>query len=207
MVTCLCLTCNRREWLPRAIACFLDQTYEPRELLIVADGEDSISDLVPNGERIRLVYLAGRRPIGEKRNFGCAHARGDIIAHWDDDDYSAPGRLADQVDRLSNSGKSVTNYRNLRFTDGTHQWMNTNWPGGYGTSLAYQRAWWQKHLFLGVQIDEDWEFVCEAMRHSEFVVGDAQEFMLATIHPNNTSPRVIGVGWIPTLAVPGHSGL
>src|SRR5690348_4458021 len=97
LVTCLCLTRNRREWLPQAIVCFQLQTYEHRELLIVADGDD-VSDLVPQEDsRIRLVCSGSRLTIGAKRNYGCAHACGEIIAHWDDDDYSAQQRLTEQV--------------------------------------------------------------------------------------------------------------
>ena len=52
LVTCLCLTRNRRGFLPRAIECFVAQTYEERELLIVDDGDDSIADLAPADWRI-----------------------------------------------------------------------------------------------------------------------------------------------------------
>ena len=46
LVTCMMLTRNRREWLPRAIACYQAQTYANRELLIVMDGEDT-RDAIP----------------------------------------------------------------------------------------------------------------------------------------------------------------
>ncbi len=55
LVTCLCLTRNRRAWLPRAIGCFLAQTYEERELLIVDDGDEGVTDLVPDDPRIRVM--------------------------------------------------------------------------------------------------------------------------------------------------------
>src|SRR3954465_8432998 len=107
LVTCLCLTRNRREWLPRAIACFQAQTYERRELLIVADGDD-VRDLVAGLPALppgTLGCTGARLGIGAKRNWGCQRATGELIAHWDDDDYSAPTRLADQVARLLESGK------------------------------------------------------------------------------------------------------
>jgi glycosyltransferase involved in cell wall biosynthesis len=55
-------------------------------MLILADGED-VKDLVPSDERIRLIHLAESRSIGEKRNFGCERSSGEIICHWDDDDW------------------------------------------------------------------------------------------------------------------------
>ena len=53
LVSCICLTRNRREWLPKAIDCFEQQTYSQRELVIVWDGEP-VADLVPSADNIRL---------------------------------------------------------------------------------------------------------------------------------------------------------
>src|SRR5437870_1942610 len=61
-ITCLCLTRNRRGWLPKAIASYLAQSYTPRELLIIADGED-VTDLVPQQEDIRLIQIEEGRNI------------------------------------------------------------------------------------------------------------------------------------------------
>ena len=66
-------------------------------MLILADGED-VRDLVPNDDdSIRLVHIEEGRTVGEKRNFGVSRACGEIITHFDDDDWSAPARLADQI--------------------------------------------------------------------------------------------------------------
>jgi glycosyltransferase involved in cell wall biosynthesis len=195
-VTCLCLTRNRRQWLPKAIDQFLNQTYPHRELLILADGED-VRDLVPDDERIRLLHLEGARFIGEKRNLGCERALGDVIAHWDDDDFSAPGRLADQLARLESSGKAVTGYCSMRFTDGNAWWEYRNTPDfAVGTSLMYRRDWWKAHPFPAKQVGEDGDFVMTAQQHRQIFCSDAGEFMHATIHAGNTSPRTLmGNNW------------
>src|SRR5438876_599999 len=70
-ITCLCLTRNRREWLPKAIDSYQAQSYQPRELLIIADGED-VRDLIPQQEDIRLIEIEEGRNIGDKRNFGAS---------------------------------------------------------------------------------------------------------------------------------------
>jgi O-antigen biosynthesis protein len=196
LVTCLCLTRNRREWLPNAIDCFLKQTYEPRELLIVGDGDD-VSDLVPVDDRIRLVCVGTRLQVGRKRNYGCGRARGELVAHWDDDDYSGPWRLSDQVGRLLESGKAVTGYHSMKFTNGTRWWEYTVAPGYLlGTSLLYRLDWQQTHPFYDVQPGEDGLFRDEAARCGQVVTAEAGEFMYATIHPGNTSPRVTNAyGW------------
>ena len=75
------------------MAYFERQQYPNRELIIIDDGDDKVADLVPAGDpRIRYIALPGQVSIGAKRNSACQLARGDIIAHWDDDDHSAPGR-------------------------------------------------------------------------------------------------------------------
>ena len=196
-MTCLCLTRNRRGWLPQAIQCFLDQTYLRRELLILADGVD-VRDLIPADEPIRLIHLEGSAPIGEKRNFGCVKARGELIAHWDDDDWSAPERLADQIQRIIESGKAVTGYRSMRFlhTSGT-VWMYDAASPHYalGTSLVYKRDYWRVNPFQALQVGEDNNFIDRATSLGDFINAPSNGLMYATLHDGNTSPKIMGKKW------------
>src|SRR5882757_9467953 len=99
VVTVLCLTRNRRSWIPHAIRCFQTQTYQAKRMLIVGDGEE-VEDLIPFDDlRISYCKLGDQeRPetVGEKRNLGCSLIHSDIIAVQDDDDYYSPERIADQ---------------------------------------------------------------------------------------------------------------
>ena len=198
LVTCICPTRNRREWLPKAIACFLAQTYANRELVIIADGEEGVADLVPASDRIRLMVSGWDLTIGEKRNIGCEAARGDAIAHWDDDDYSFPERLAAQIERLQASRKAVTGYYAMKFTNGAHWWLYTGTPASaLGTSLCYWRSWWlSRHFFPGRNIGEDSAFVAQAVRENQFVADPDRGLMHGTIHAGNTISRVVsGPAW------------
>lgn len=189
LVTCVCITRNRRQWLPLAIRCFQEQTYPAKELLIVSEGED-VRDLLPKDDRIRVVHIAEGMNIGAKRNYAAEQASGTLIAHWDDDDWSAPERLTDQVNRLEESGKAVTGYSDMLFTDGLGWWLYTGVRGrGVGTSLCYQRAWWQEHPFNNLQSGEDWEFVSLAFRREQSGAVEAGIRMVASAHRGNTSPR------------------
>jgi glycosyltransferase involved in cell wall biosynthesis len=165
-------------------------------LLIIADGQD-VRDLVPQDDpSIRLIHLAGRSEIGDKRNLGCQHARGEIIAHWDDDDTSAPERLADQIARMQQSGKAVTAYHTMRFLDGADWWLCRCWSlYAIGTSLCYRREFWKAHPFPSLQIGEDNAFGDAARRAHELVCCDAGEMMFARIHPGNTSRKNTADGW------------
>lgn len=163
--------------------------------MILADGED-VQDLVPADSRIRLIHLAEQRNIGEKRNFGCSQAIGEIICHWDDDDWSGPGRLACQIDMLNESDRAVAGFHSMRFTDGTKWWRyegTTNYA--LGTSLCYRREWWQGHPFDAKNIGEDNAFVAVAGAAKQISSVDAGALMYATIHPGNTSPRAMGDNW------------
>lgn len=191
-ITALCLTRNRKTWLPRAIECFKAQTYAHKKLLILADGED-VSSVVPNDPRISLVtLLEDERPktIGHKRNVGCAMIETDLICHWDDDDWSAPERMADQARRLTESGLSVTGYQDLEFRDGPRRHVYHGailWAAG--TSLMYKRTWWEQHPFMCVDIGEDNDFVDKARGHKQIIVSPGGDLMWAAIHMGNTSKK------------------
>lgn len=182
-------------WLPKAIECFLSQTYRRTELLILADGED-VRDLVPDEVPIRLIHLSETRNIGEKRNLGCSRAHGSIICHWDDDDFSAPGRISRQLDTLNASGLQVTGFHSMRFTDGENWWLYQGKRNySLGTALCYRREWWQSNPFKPLSVAEDNEMVYAAQAAGQIVSEDAGELMYATIHPGNTSPRMIADNW------------
>jgi glycosyltransferase involved in cell wall biosynthesis len=97
LVSCIMPTYNRRALVPLALQLFCRQDYPHRELIVVDDGDDAVGDLVSNAPDVRYFRLPARTPIGAKRNFACQQAQGEIIAHWDDDDWYAPERLRYQV--------------------------------------------------------------------------------------------------------------
>ncbi len=149
---------------------------------------EPVTDLIPPG--VRHLHLPGSPKIGQSRNAGAEAARGEIVCHFDDDDFSAPGRLADQLRRLDESGKAVAGYHSMRFTDG-RSWWQYRGASCYalGTSLCYRRDWWQRNRFEPVQVGEDNGFVYRARRADQLVSADAGDLMWATIHAGNTSPR------------------
>ena len=113
-------TFNRRAFVPQAIACFLAQDYEPRELIILDDGSDPVADLVPSDARIRYRRLSRRLNVGQKRNLACAEARGEIIVHWDDDDWSAPFRISYQVAELIGDQADLCGAARILYWDEEH---------------------------------------------------------------------------------------
>lgn len=190
LITCLCLTRNRREWLKKAIACYEAQTYQNKELLIIADDVPDV-ELVPLPDSAR-VFLSGPLNVGRKRNFGNRLAQGEIIAHWDDDDYSAPERLTSQLAHLKATGKAVTGYHGMKVTDGKNWWQyRCAAPTGFAfaTSLCYLKSFWERHNFEPLQTGQDEAFSSAAVREKQLASQPDMNLMYFTAHPGNTSPR------------------
>lgn len=96
-------TYNRAEYLNKAIASVLAQTFEDFELLIVDDcSSDNTSRVVENitDTRIRYIRNNSNRGIAAVRNIGIKNTRGEYIAFLDDDDEWLPTKLEIQVRML-----------------------------------------------------------------------------------------------------------
>ncbi len=190
-VVCVCLTCDRPEMSRRAVACFRAQSYDParRQLIVLDTGDTSWFDNRSDSENEVHIFHTHPRAgtpcnetIGALRNKANNMAGyGEIIAHWDSDDWSHPNRLAEQVALLQASGAQCVGYNSMLFWD-------TRLPKGaeyatahgdefegfyseprneawlyrainprhlLGTSLMYWRSAWEQQPFDDVPIGED----------------------------------------------------
>ena len=91
-------TKDRLPYLRKAVPMFLAEA-EVKEVVIVVDGcTDGTLEYVRTASesdpRIRYVRLADPLVLGDKRNVACELSRGEIVAHWDDDDWYAPDRVS-----------------------------------------------------------------------------------------------------------------
>ncbi|HXA86000.1 MAG TPA: glycosyltransferase, partial [Candidatus Dormibacteraeota bacterium] len=100
LVSCIMPTADRRRFAPLAIQNFLQQDYPNRELVILDDGQDSIADLAPADPRVKYIRTTQRQTVGAKRNQCVQASQGNLIMHWDDDDWVAPYRIRYQVESL-----------------------------------------------------------------------------------------------------------
>jgi len=201
LVSCIMPTTgDRRRFLPQAIKCFQRQTYPNLELVILCDGEDDMSDLIPgDDERIRYSYLGPERhTIGTKRNLACARAKGDLIAHFDDDDWSHPDRLSFQVGALLAAGAEFCGFSQLLFFEmGTGLIWLCQTPSllhpslygclPFGASYLYRRSYWSSAPFPDVTLDEDIAFISAAGRQDHSMLVSDYRLCVATIHSSNTA--------------------
>jgi glycosyltransferase involved in cell wall biosynthesis len=110
LVSCLCLTHRRLPLLRRSVSCFLAQTYQPRELVVVCQSDDPATRdyLAALGEpSVRFVELPSTPRVltGSLRNISLEAARGHYMAVWDDDDWHGPTRLAEQIEAIRWGGR------------------------------------------------------------------------------------------------------
>src|SRR5262249_39730198 len=96
LISAIMPTLNRHSFLPLAVDHFLKQDYPNKELVVVDDSDVAVPDLA-NIAGVKYIHVRRRSTIGAKRNLACEQAQGDIIAHWDDDDWYAPDRLRYQA--------------------------------------------------------------------------------------------------------------
>ena len=194
LVSCLLPTANRRAFVPQAIGYFLAQDYANKELLIVDDGTDPVGDLLPGDDRIRYLRIENRMTLGAKRNLACQEARGDLIAHWDDDDWMAAWRLSYQVQSLIESQAEVCGLSKLWFYEpARHQAWQYVYPHNQkfwvaGATLCYRKSFWRENPFPNINIGEDTRFIWNS-RSRKLLALDHLNFYVAMIHAANTCPK------------------
>jgi len=201
LVSCIMPTANRRAFITHAINCFLRQDYSSKELIVVDDGTDPVADLIPDDKRIRYLRLEKRESIGAKRNFACQQARGDIIGHWDDDDWAAPWRLNYQIAELTSKMADVCGLATVYYLSetGEEAWQYIYPENGRawvaGNTLCYSKAFWQHNPFPAINVGEDTRFIWSRIPKHIVQLADPT-FFVGLIHEDNVSPkRLTGSRW------------
>jgi glycosyltransferase involved in cell wall biosynthesis len=197
LVSCVMPTADRRHFVPQAIRYFLAQDYPARELVILDDGAESCADLVPCDALIRYEHLDGVRTLGAKRNACVEASRGDLILHWDDDDWMAPDRITRQVTALLAADADACGLEEMLFfaPHSGQTWLfsyarqnraRMRWLAG--GSLLYTRAFWRRAPFPNIQVASDTRFIFSRRLDRAVALPDYR-FYVALIHPRNTSPK------------------
>lgn len=173
LVSCIMPTYNRRRFVELALRNFARQDYARRELLVVDDGADPVGDLVEGAPDVRYIRLSQRASIGAKRNLACAEARGEIIAHWDDDDWYAPDRLryqampvvAGEADLTGLDGAFVLEVPAGHFWTVDRDLHQRMYVGDvHGGTLVYRKAIWQEGLkYPEINLAEDAMLLYQAL--------------------------------------------
>src|SRR5271169_1049612 len=195
LVSCIMPTYNRRRFVPEAIRLFLTQDYPKKELVVLDDGEDNIADLIPRRPQIRYVRLDRRHSLGAKRNIACEAAHGEIIAHWDDDDWYAPWRLSRQVAKIVRGGTELCGLARMLFFDpSTQRAWEYVYPAGapawvYGATFCYRKSVWQQSPFLDNTGCEDNLFIANLAADVRLRALSEPGMFVGLVHSANSSPK------------------
>lgn len=192
-------TRNRPGFVKRAINLFLRQDYPRKQLLIFEEESRSVnSDLLTSV----IVYAWSAdviyHSIGEKRNAMCARADGDLIAHWDDDDWHSPRRLSTQVEAMRAQGARLCGADRLVFYNGESAWLfqTVRKPWLAGGTLVYERSLWTEQAFEETSNGEDVAFIDAAVRRGVKIAAVSDPSLyVATLHGNNTTQRNVDTQW------------
>ncbi len=188
--------------MARAIRRFLAQDYPCKELVILDDtpGAPAVLD-VP--DTVRYFHERPSPSLGEKRNSAIEHARGEIIVHWDDDDWMSSSRLSYQVDELLRTGRDACGIDRMVYHDSRtrrawlYRYPSSGRPWVAGGSLCYRRTAWALRRFRAVTRGEDTQFLWSPPAVS-LHVNDDFLFYVALIHGANTCSKPLdGPCWTP----------
>jgi len=195
LVSCVMPTCDRPDWVARAIRCFERLDTSDKELVVIDSGRESVEHLCHGRPDIRYVRVRTPLSLGALRNLACDMSGGAAILHWDDDDWSASWRAGYQLQELAAApGAQVCGLTSVLFSNPEHTraWRYTypysQRPWLAGGTLCYRKAFWKSHPFLEIGEGEDTHFVWTA-EPGDLVSCDVQTFYVAHVHPGNTSAK------------------
>lgn len=160
----------RPDMLERTIRMFESQDYPNKELIIVN----------------------GAGSIGFKRNEGCNNAKGEIIVHFDDDDYYTPDYISKSVSFLLDNGLNVTGCDHAYFhhakTNQAWEWHYLNGAKGMPyvceATMVYLKSAWDLRSF---QDRSDGEGVYFLAHLPKVKAHGHLDIFVANIHGGNIS--------------------
>jgi glycosyltransferase involved in cell wall biosynthesis len=143
------ITDDRLGKFTQSFACYCNQEYIEKELVVITSGSDEYVEGLRRtiGERsdVSVVPVRGHFTLGALRQFSVQHASGPLICQWDDDDYSHPKRLSQQIGAMKEAGARASYLvDNLHYFSDTKKLYWCDWSqspvhvGHPGTLLAYK---------------------------------------------------------------------
>ena len=203
LVSCIMPTYNRRRFASQAIKYFLRQDYPHKELIIVDDGREGLADLIKASNSIRYIRLNQRVTLGRKRNICIEQCSGDIILHWDDDDWYLDHRISYQTEKLMGSKTSACGLVPGIFydVDTGEAWSSAIqlhdkmfYFGIMGGSICYWRELWEGNIKFSESssLAEEVDFLKKLRKRGEIIKLDNNNSYIYVRHETNTWKFILG---------------
>jgi len=102
VVSVLVPTFNRPQYLSKALASVLQQSYRNLQLIVINDGGEDVSDIVDSFRDPRLIFINRKENRGKPYSLNEAlnRAEGKYVAYLDDDDIYYPNHIETLVNAL-----------------------------------------------------------------------------------------------------------
>jgi len=152
-VSIVTITRNRKQLFEIPIANFQNFEYpkDKLEWIIVDDGNDNLSEVIPKDNRIKYIryeYYNIGLPISKKRDIGVQNASYDYIVFMDDDDYYFPISVYSRIAAMKTYSKDCIGCTSCGIYDVHNDKsfiMNTKHI--FEASMAFTKRFWKQRNF------------------------------------------------------------
>jgi glycosyltransferase involved in cell wall biosynthesis len=204
-------TFNRQTFLPALWECVRAQSVQDIEWLVHDHSSQraAMFDAI-NDPRVTYVHVPQEMSIGAKRNYLCNAANGEVIVHFDDDDYYAPHYVESMLSLMRDQNADIVKlfgfflyqpkhrifaYWDLESDFPLHFGLSpTDQPSamrnngqmsgrlGYGFSYVFHRKVWQAGKFPNQNHGEDQVFADTAVHQLKFRSAGKQDATCSCLH-------------------------
>lgn len=169
LVSVIIPTYQRQPFLTRALNLIRAQDYPNIEIVVVDDSPEPSLSAEQVGEfKVTYIHLTERKSIGEKRNIAVTNAKGELIVHWDDDDYFRTHRISAQVQPILDGETDMTVLEHHFYLIASSKEFYTvkrasSW-GPHFATFTYKRAIFESGIrYPDNSLAEDYAFAEQAL--------------------------------------------
>lgn len=190
-ICCILPAHQRPDFVERSIRCFVAQDYPDKKMLLLNTSSEMFGIRAEGVSEAHRPGLRGKT-VGWLRNYAIGLCQGfDLIAHFDYDDWSDPGRLSQQVALMELTGRPVAGYYDMIFHDVQKErilWYDSMMRNySLGTALIYRRSVWERTRFPdATPEDTTWQ---RLIGHGNIAaissVKHGRPMMIQTLHGTN----------------------
>lgn len=191
LVSCLCVTRNKINFLQRAIECFRNQTYPNKELIIVYESDDSttkalLEEIEQKDIKIFEVSAEPKLTLGALRNYSIEVSAGEYFCQWDDDDWYHDTRIEKQMDAMKLNHKQGSILIFWLMYDAVNHDAYLSSPRAWEGSILCHRSVYPTTRYSDLKIGEDVAFVRDLIaKNILHPIVDASLYIYS-YHGNNT---------------------
>ena len=192
LVSCICVTKNPWNLIERAINCYLAQTYESCEMVILYESnhcdKNQLEKLTDNRQQIKLIEIPiePKKTLGELRNIAIEQSSGEYFIQWDDDDWFHPNRIAYQMSQITKRYPCNMLRQWMMFDQSTKQSYLSFKRPWEGSLLCSKKTFLESTKYAGLSKAEDTQLMQNLRTKGFLKLLDQPQLYIYTYHGQNT---------------------